>query len=310
MQIFVGIDVGGTKTHLQAVSVDDEPIVDIVKPSGDWRRWADDRKARWLRSLLDEALPDAAAVAVVAIGAHGCDNAQQCARLRGVLEPIIGASCIVVNDAELLSPALGNGPAIGVISGTGSKAVGPSPNGETLYAGGWGWLLGDEGGGAGLVRDAARELLALYDRDAHDERLASHLLGALGIADSAEIPQAMTEGVPEAWAQHAPAIFLAADEGSLAAQRVIHRGGASLAALVSCLRERGVAATLVVAGGGVITTQPRLVEAFRAALARLEPALDLRILAVPPVAGATAMARSAAGLRSDLALPTVPVDSP
>jgi len=305
----VGIDVGGTKTHLQVVSDEGELLAEAIRPSGEWRRWPNARKAAWLASLVGESIPDGAEAVSVAVGAHGCDNARQCARLRALLEPALGTACTVVNDAELLSAALQSGPAIGVISGTGSKAVGPGADGETLYAGGWGWLLGDEGGGAGLVRHAARELLGLYDRGDHDERLAVHLLRALGISDVAEIPQAMTSVVPEAWAQHAPAIFLAATEGSPAAQRVIASGGESLAELVSGLHKRGVATTLVVAGGGVVTTQPRLAEAFRGALAELDQSHELRILEGPPVAGAVALARLAARGMRQPAGPVVPIES-
>jgi N-acetylglucosamine kinase-like BadF-type ATPase len=289
----VGIDVGGTKTHLQAVSAKGELIAEAVRPSGEWRRWPNERKAPWLASLIGEIVGDGAQATSVAVGAHGCDNAAQCDALQAALAPLIGVSCVVVNDAELLSPALGAGPAIGVISGTGSKAVGPGPEGEPLYVGGWGWLLGDEGGGAGLVRHAAQELLDLYDQNDRDERLAFHLLSALGAADVADIPEAMTSVVPEAWAQHAPAVFAAAREGSPAARRVIADGGQSLAKLVGGLRERGVATALVVASGGVITSQPDLAEAFRAALAKLDPTFKLRILEVPPVTGAVALARAA-----------------
>ena len=73
---------------------------------------------------------------------------------------------------------------------------------------------------------------------------------------------------------------------------MIAQGGESLAKLVSGLRQRGVATALVVASGGVITSQPDLAEAFRAALAELAPTFELHILEVPPVTGAVALARA------------------
>ena len=97
------------------------------------------------------------------VGAHGCDTAAQCDLFQGHLHPLLKGAVEVVNDAELLVPAAGYGVGVGVVAGTGSIAVARRPDRTMLVAGGWGWILGDEGSAPGLVREAARAVRAAID---------------------------------------------------------------------------------------------------------------------------------------------------
>src|SRR5881628_2177520 len=61
----------------------------------------------------------------------------------------------VLADAEVaLSAAFGRGPGVLVNAGTGSIAYARDPHGGLHRAGGYGWQLGDEGGGYWLGRRA------------------------------------------------------------------------------------------------------------------------------------------------------------
>ncbi|MHC5909377.1 ATPase, partial [Streptomyces sp. S6] len=53
--LLVGIDVGGTKTHLRALA-GAETVADHVRASSDWRPHDTDSAARWLADLVEEAL--------------------------------------------------------------------------------------------------------------------------------------------------------------------------------------------------------------------------------------------------------------
>jgi N-acetylglucosamine kinase-like BadF-type ATPase len=93
-----------------------------------------------------------------------------------------------------------------------------------------------------------------------------------------------------AWGRYANAVFDAAMAGSPLAVRVIREGAQGLAAHVQLLIERGVNASLVVAGGGVIAEQPMLFEAFVDAVAAVSPTSRVVLLRDPPVIGAVALA--------------------
>ncbi|EFG65466.1 BadF/BadG/BcrA/BcrD ATPase [Streptomyces sp. SPB074] len=123
--------------------------------------------------------PDGGSLARLAVGAHACETPAMCAELSGHLGALFGIPVTVVNDAELLVPAAGFTTGIGLVAGTGSIAVGRhAETGAYVKAGGWGWVLGDEGSGSALVRerggaDLAALVARLARRGAHHARVVA-----------------------------------------------------------------------------------------------------------------------------------------
>ncbi|GAA2547749.1 BadF/BadG/BcrA/BcrD ATPase family protein [Streptomyces levis] len=289
----VGIDVGGTKTQLRALA-GDGTVVDRVGSSAGWRPHDAPAAADWLAALVRDALPAHARPAAVAVGGHACETPRQCAGIRDALQERLPVPALVVGDAELLVPAAGLDRGVGLVAGTGSVAVGRSPDGDPVQVGGWGAVLGDEGGAAGLVREAARAVWAAHDRGEEPDALATGLVAAFGVAEVPALGAALESAtdVSAEWGRHCPVVFAAAEAGSPLARAVIADGGRALAALVVRLAARGVAVDDVVVAGGTVLAQPALFEAFTSALAESLPSARARRLRVPPVQGALALARS------------------
>lgn len=294
----IGVDVGGTKTRMLLAPIEGEVIRDIVVPTDSWRGALGDAggDAAGLARLLGEHFGAELARSAVAVGAHGCENTAQCRELESALRSHLAAPVVVVNDSELIAPAMGARHAIGMVVGTGSIATARSADGELVTAGGWGWLLGDEGSAPALVRDAVRAVLGDLDAGNPAESLGRALMRSFGVDDGDALALALTQASsPGQWGDSAPVVFAAADEGSVLAQLVIREAGEHLALLVDRLLRRGIRAGAVVAGGSVIENQPRLQDALRDALASTRPEVALSILDKPPVAGALALARGIAG---------------
>jgi N-acetylglucosamine kinase-like BadF-type ATPase len=211
-----------------------------------------------------------------------------------------------VNDAELMPLAMGISDGIGVVAGTGSIAVARDRQGRLITAGGWGWVLGDEGSAAGIVREAVRAALAELDLGHWSDPLVTALLDGFGVSDGPELAMAVTRSSSaDGWGSHARVVFAAADDGSPLAADVIDVAGRQLAALIPLLLARGVTSRDVVAGGGVLVAQPRLREAFLAGLAAGSPDVGVHFLDTPPVVGAVALATSLPG-SSLRTVPTTP----
>jgi N-acetylglucosamine kinase-like BadF-type ATPase len=243
---------------------------------------------------LLRAAPYGGEIAAVGIGAQGCDTHEHCAKLAAAIEAH-GVPATVVNDAALLIPAAGLDHGIGVIAGTGSIGVGMDRAGRVLFAGGWGWVIGDEASAPGIVREATKAALAAFDEGAADDGLLKALLKHFAVPDAPSLARAVNDdATPENWGPAAPAVFRAADAGSPLALGVIGEAARSLSELVTRLVTRGAVGDTVVAAGSVIVHQPRLADRFRAHLARAHPGLEIRILEVPPVTGAIALARARA----------------
>jgi len=200
-----------------------------------------------------------------------------------------------VNDAELIPASIGEINGIGVVAGTGSIAVTRNVDGRMLVAGGWGWVLGDEGSAAGLVREAGRAVSKYLDcGGSPDEPLVRALFAALDIDNPARIgSQIANAGGAAALGRHAQVVFDAASAGSKIAQTVIDEGAFALVDLVERLRMLGAEARSVVAGGGVIVAQSRLADAFLKAMdARFGGSLSVAIYPGPPVEGACNIAKA------------------
>ncbi|WP_210587286.1 BadF/BadG/BcrA/BcrD ATPase family protein [Streptomyces sp. GESEQ-35] len=291
--LVVGIDVGGTKTQLRSFA-DDTLVADHVRPSSGWRPHDPVAAARWLAALVEEALPTGVRPSALAVGGHACETPRQCAQIRDALQSFFPVPALVVGDAELLVPAAGLDKGVGLVAGTGSVAVARLADGSPVQVGGWGAVLGDEGGAAGLVREAARAAWAAHDRGEEPDELALALVSAFSVAEVPALGAALESAtdVSAEWGRHAPVVFAAAEAGSALARTVIADGGRSLAALVERLSARGVAVDDVVVAGSTVLAQPALYDAFVVALAASIPGARPQPLRVAPVLGAVALARA------------------
>jgi N-acetylglucosamine kinase-like BadF-type ATPase len=291
-RVFVGLDVGGTKTALVAESPDGERILDVVLASEDWDAEPVSAGARWIDAALRRSLPEGLEIIALGIGAQGLDTAEVAREFTAELRSL-GYRAVCVNDAALLVPAAGCASGLGLIAGTGAIGVGADAHGEPLATGGWGWVLGDEAGAAGIVREAVKSALLSHDDGVPDDGLLGALLEDYGVADAERLARAVNDEPTMAnWGPHAPAVFRAADAGSPLARTVVAGAAEHLARLVDQLVRRGAVGSDVVVAGSVIVNQPRLFDAFADLLRKRHPALVVHLLRDAPVLGALALARS------------------
>lgn len=288
--VLVGLDVGGTKTAVIVEALDGTRLVETELPSDGWDAEPIELGAAWVLDAVRRAVPDGTEVLAIGVGAQGLDTAEIAHEFAAALR----VPAIAVNDAALLVPAAGLEHGIGVISGTGAIAVSTDAEGRPLITGGWGWVIGDEAGAAGIVREAAKAALLAHDEGDRDDGLLAALLGAFGVADAERLARAVNDDpTMDNWGPRAPAVFAAADGGSALADRVIRTAADHLVALVGQLVRRGAVGGDVVIAGSVILNQPRLERAFTESLANRQPQLSVRRLERDPVEGAIVLARRA-----------------
>jgi N-acetylglucosamine kinase-like BadF-type ATPase len=178
-----------------------------------------------------------------------------------------GRKLVLVNDGDLVVAAgTPEGWGVGVIAGTGSIAVGHSPEGRSARSGGWGYLFGDEGSGyavalAGLRRVAHRADGRSGDRADRDP-LAVRLCEALGIGGTAELVSAVYRaGVDRArLAALAPAVVAASADDPAILGEILEPAGVELARMVGATaRELGMTRgplPLAMAGSFLLNSPP------------------------------------------------------
>jgi N-acetylglucosamine kinase-like BadF-type ATPase len=291
IQVVAGLDVGGTKVAVRVETVAGRRLIELELPADDWSASPVDDAAAWLHARLLRVLPGGSELVAVGVGAQGCDTQRHCAELAAALGRI-GVRAAVVNDAALLVPAAGLSCGIGVVAGTGAIGVGQDALGDTLFAGGRGWVIGDEAGSAGIVRLATIAALTAHDEGKPDDGLLATLQRAFGVGTPEALARAVNdEPTTGNWGPRAPAVFGAADAGSALAIGVIDAAADHLSTLVGRLVARGAVGADIVAAGSVIIGQPRLAKAFEDRITETHPNLSVTFLAEPPVIGAVVLAR-------------------
>src|SRR5581483_3623961 len=166
------------------------------------RRDAPGRRAAAVAGI---ALPAARAV----VGAAGAGRAQEQAELEAALLAVgLALRVRVLADGEVaLTTAFARGPGILVNAGTGSIAYARDPAGRLHRAGGYGWQLGDEGGGYWLGRRALEAAARAQDGRGEGSTLLARLLGALGLQHFDDLIRWATTATPAQVAALAPHVL-------------------------------------------------------------------------------------------------------
>jgi N-acetylglucosamine kinase-like BadF-type ATPase len=210
-------------------------------------------------------------------------------RLERLLQRLLpGCRISVVHDARLVLSATQIDEGIALISGTGSVAYGRTAGGLEARSGGWGWQVGDDGGGAWITREAAREVMRRADSGRPLGELGERLLAACHAGDPMRL-LGMLNGLrePMKWAAMANVVFETADLDP-GAQSVVQRGASALSDLAKSVRAAlGIDGPVVMAGG-LLLNQPKLESAVREELGPLCIRLE-----ESPVAGAVRLAEFA-----------------
>lgn len=156
--LLLGIDGGGSKTRALVSEGVDHVIGVGVAASSNYQSVGFAAATAAVQEAIAAALQQAGLDPVTNItsacfGLAGVDRADD--RIlweRWLSQAGIAQRFVVVNDAELvLAAGTPNAWGIALICGTGSICYGRTADGRTARAGGWGYLLGDEGSGYDLA---------------------------------------------------------------------------------------------------------------------------------------------------------------
>nr|WP_326961379.1 MULTISPECIES: BadF/BadG/BcrA/BcrD ATPase family protein [unclassified Arthrobacter] len=280
----IGLDIGGTKTR--GVRFEDgHAVADETVGSSNVQNVSREDAARNLAELF--ARIGGGEISRVYAGAGGIDTAEDAAALAALIAPHVpGARITVVHDSRLLLAAGGASTGVAVIGGTGSAAWGRNSLGGEARAGGWGYLLGDEGSGYWLGREAVRHSLRRMNQGLEPDELTSALLASCGVDDPNKLIALFHS--PKTgrryWAERARLVVDAASAGHGASQELVDQAGRDLAALAEqTVRQLGIDGPVIL-GSGLGMNVPRLQESFRAALAAAG-ITDVRVLEQDPVFG-------------------------
>lgn len=298
--VVLGIDAGGSKTLALVAGVDGKLLGRARGGPGNYNTVG--------FAAASAAITEAARDALFAAGAQAVQVRALCLGAAGVNRPEDGAlwvewarqafpaaRAVIVNDAMvvLASAAPLDCCGLAIIAGTGSIVYGRDQQGNLARAGGWGYLMGDEGSNYALGQAALRAV----SRAADNREPATLLTGLLLKHWSLEQPNDLVGKVygecsRKDIARLGRLVEAAADAGDLVARGILEDAGRELA-----LAARAVANHLSLTGelacalaGAVLTRGERVRESFLRHTAAGGLHLDPVVIVHEPAIGAVRLA--------------------
>ena len=167
MKYFLGIDGGGTKT---VVAVSDENGKILMKKTGksiNFYSVGMDTARKNLGAVIDEISNKLCAESFsgVFIGCSALDNEADTKLVSELTDGVINAEKIKIHSDVYIALKSVEGAECpcAAICGTGSMAAALDKDGNTLIAGGWGHIIGDEGSAYAIALNALKQCCVMSD---------------------------------------------------------------------------------------------------------------------------------------------------
>lgn len=310
----LGIDAGGTKTVCQLADDNGEVLAEARRGGANLQASGELEVEKVLHDVMEEAIGDHdVRPAAICLGVAGVDRPDDARVMRGIMRRIgYKARVLVVNDALVaLEAGAPDKPGVVVIAGTGSIAYGRNEHNQAARAGGWGYMLGDEGSGYWIGRAALRAVLREADRRGPATQLTGLLLHYYGVARAQDLIAQVYHGSlrPSAIASLAQCVQGAFSDGDAVAIGILRSAADQLeSSAMSVARRLELIGSdfPFVLSGGIFRAVPWLEEELARRLPMAAPRARTILLNEEPAGGAVRLALAEA--RGGYAVPAYKTD--
>ena len=190
MRYVIGIDAGGTKT-VGLLADENGKVLTKARGGGANLVVHGELAVEKVLHQVIEDLDSPEPIAAVCLGMAGVDRREDQELMRGVARRLRLPEAFQIVPDPLIALVAGAPGGIGivVVAGTGSISYGVDPSGKTARAGGWGYLLGDEGSAFWLGHAAVRAGIRALDGRGPATALLDRIAGKLEL----EIPNGLVK---------------------------------------------------------------------------------------------------------------------
>lgn len=258
MRYYVAIDGGGTKTDAALFDDGGHLIRRAIGGSTNINALTEGEIRETLRSLFAELFVDEKPEAITRCfaGMAGADHPVLNDRLKALLTETLPVPCgdiVIENDAvNALWSGTDGKPGLVVIAGTGTIAYGRKADGESFRIGGWGHLIGDEGSGYAIGKEALRHALRAHDGRDSPSLLYENIKAHFKIEAMPDVIPLVYGAGKSVFAGLVPVVLKAVDAGDPTALRILRNAADDLAELIEAgCRRFGDNPPLIVLAGGL-----------------------------------------------------------
>jgi len=287
MRIGMGLDGGGTKTDSVLINDTGRVLGRGRGSASNPSRIGVDAAARGVMEAASAALRDAnlqmEKITDVCAGLAGVALKERADAMKNLLGEFFAAARFeLCTDLDLALGTAGARPAIVLVAGTGSAAIGCDAAGRVARSGGYGPKKSDEGSAFAIGKRSVLEVSnASSEAGAILRMKIQKYLGIESIEKIVGLDGAEADAV---YPRVFRVILLAADEANEVAQELLRNAAENLAEIVAALQEElklSGAPYLMGKTGGMIGRSKYFDEILDMQLRRVAPQADLQILHTP-----------------------------
>ncbi|MBI4475636.1 MAG: hypothetical protein HY654_00595 [Acidobacteria bacterium] len=298
MHYVLGFDAGATKTMCLLADEEGRIVAQVRGGGANLQLAGELGLEKVLHELMARALGERTIVPkAVCIGMAGVDREDDAATVRAIMTRIAyQARIVVVNDALIsLLAGAGDEPGVVIVSGTGSISYGRDGRNRAARSGGWGHVLGDEGSGYWIGRQALRAVVREADGRSQRTSLTPRVLAHFGLNQPSDLIRAVYGKplTPSAVAALADCVREAHAERDPVATRILdHAVTELLSSASSVVRQLSLEqeAFPFVLAGGMFRAAPWLAEELTRRLPQIAARCRVVVLDREPAAGAVQLA--------------------
>ena len=305
MHYFLGIDIGGTKSHALIADETGRAVGFGEGGPGNHEVVGYNGLEAMLLDVTHQALAMAGIgieqIAGAGFGVAGYDWPSELAPTLAAIRPLGLRSPIeVVNDTIIgLVAGSESGWGVAVIAGTSNNCWGWDEHHRVGRVMGNGSDWGENGGSAELVQHAKQAVAKAWTRRGPQTALTQAFVDLAGASSEADLLEGLSQGYYDIGPGAAPLVFQIAEAGDSVAVEVIRWAGHELASLaLGVCRQLGFEdrSFEIVLVGSMVNGGRLLLDPLREAVQAVAPGARFVRLTIPPVVGAVLLGMQAAGL--------------
>lgn len=304
---YLGIDIGGTKSHALIADEHGQAVGFGQAGPGNWESVGWDETRRVIHHITAQALASAGLgrtdISGAGFGIGGYDWPEDRAQHVAIIESLsLPCPFIAGNDTLIaLMAGASEGWGVVVIAGTSNNALGRDRQGRLGRMVGSSWF-GEFAGAGEIMHRAQQAVAAAWTRRGPETQLTPAFVAATGAADVEDMLAGLMRNRYDLGARHAPLVFAIADSGDEVAREIIRWAGRELGSLAcGIIRQLGFEQIEfeLVQAGSIYKGSPLLTAAMHETVLALAPHTRFVRLEASPVVGGVLLGMEAAGVRFD-----------
>lgn len=304
-RFFLGVDVGGTKSHALVAREDGQALGFGRAGPGNYEVVGWEGLTLALQDCVGQALTAAGLrpeqISAAGLGVAGYDwPGEREATLQAIASLGLACPTELVNDATIaLLAGASAGWGVAVVAGTSNNCRGRDRQGRKGRTIGCGSAFGENGGAVELLSQAIKLVAAAWTRRGPQTALTDAFCSLVGATDAADLLEGLYLHRYHLTPAAAPLVFETAVHGDEVAVELVRWNGQELAGLATgVIRQLALEdqAFELILAGSLYDGSAAMVRAMEEAVHAVSPGARLVRLDVPPVVGGVILAMEQAGV--------------